>query len=387
MTPDRQTPPSRPGRTEPWRMERVVQRVPAHLGETSREPVSGWLVVAGLFLLILVSCGVLFIILDVPTRLRAFGIAQPTATRTPRVVTPMITTLPITLAPPSPTPGPTAATVKYKVKAGDTLSSISIKYKVSIQAIMVANSLKDETIRIGEELVIPLPTPTPAGGAMLPQPPALTTPTAITLHSSPAVGGPAATPGMTTHKIVRGDTLISIAATYGSSVDAIRIANQLDGDMLSIGQSLQIPTGAWTPTPVPTLVALVSPTPTSQFSYPAPSLMWPPDNYTLRGSKDTPTLSWIASATLKPNEFYVVHIDYTVDGIQKTPIVAQVRQGNSYKLDPANYPGSSASGTQFSWYVLIVSGPLTPTAQTRADLRGQGVASSPPSATWTFTWY
>ena len=102
MTPDRQTPrPSRPGRTEPWRVERMVQRVPAHLGETTPQPVSPWIVVAGVVLLIMVSCGVLAVLLDIPARLAGLGVQSvPTPTATPRVVTPAVTILPATLPPP-----------------------------------------------------------------------------------------------------------------------------------------------------------------------------------------------------------------------------------------------------------------------------------------------
>ncbi len=391
MTPDRPTPSSRPEHNEPWRMERMVQRVPAHLGEPTNEPASAWLVIAGIVLLIVVSCGVLFILLNVPERLKGFSIAAPpTATRTPRVVTPAVTTVPATLPPPTPSPGPTAVTVKYKVKSGDTLIMIASRYKVTVQAIMAANGLKDETIRIGDELTIPLATPTPPGGAFIPPPPvaSLSTPTAILLMASSPPTSPAATPGMLSHKVARGDTLISIAATYGSTVDGIRIANQLDGDFLSIGQVLQIPVGAWTPTPLPTSVAMVSPTPTSQFAYAAPNLMWPPDNYVLRGTKDAPTLSWIAAGALKANEVYVVHIDYSVDGVTKPPIVAQVRQGTSYKLDSEKvYPGTSQNGAQFSWYVMIVSQVPQTSPEVRAEARGTGIAASPPSPTWAFTWY
>lgn len=390
MTPDRPSSSSRPEHNEPWRMERMVQRVPAHLGETTNEPASAWLVIAGIVLLIVVSCGVLFILLNVPERLKGFSIGAPaTATRTPRVVTPGLTAVPATLPPPSPTPGPTAATVKYKVKSGDTLIMIASRYKVTVQAIMAANGLKDETIRIGDELIIPLATPTPPGGASIPQPPAasMSTPTTIVLIASSPPSS-AATPGMLSHKVARGDTLISIAATYGSTVDGIRIANQLDGDFLSIGQLLQIPVGAWTPTPLPTSVAMVSLTPTPQFPYAPPNLMWPPDHSVLRGTKDAPMLSWIAAGALRANEVYVVHVDYSVDGVTKPPIVAQVRQGTSYKLDPEKvYPGTSQNGAQFSWYVMIVSQGPQASSEARAETRGPGIAASPPSPTWSFTWY
>jgi len=57
--------------------------------------------------------------------------------------------------------GPTANT--YKVKRGDTLSSIARKFGVTLKALRKANGLaKDAVIRRGQVLVIPEAAPTPA---------------------------------------------------------------------------------------------------------------------------------------------------------------------------------------------------------------------------------
>ncbi len=386
MTPDRSTPPpSRPGRSEPWRIERMVQRVPAHLGETTHEMVPTWAVIAGVVLLVVVSCIVLSILLDVPSGLAGVS-PKPgaTATRTPRVVTPAVTVLPVTLPPASATPGPTAATIKYRVKAGDTLTSIAAKYHVSIQAIMTANSLKDETIRAGEDLTIPLPTPTPSSGAYLPPAspgPMASTPTIIALQAPPTSASPGSTPGVVRHIVVKGETLISIAALYGSSADSIRAANQLVGDMLSIGQVLQVPVGGWSPTAIPTTMVIPSATATLQFPYTAPSLIWPPEGQIIRGKDAAPMLQWVSSAILKADEYYVVHVDLI--GAKPKSIVRQVRQGTSLQLTPADYPGASANGTTCSWYVLIVSQPKLQTESSGTLI----YASSPPSEPRRFVWY
>ncbi|MBI4789559.1 MAG: LysM peptidoglycan-binding domain-containing protein [Chloroflexi bacterium] len=255
--------------------------------------------------------------------------------------------------------------------------------------------MKDDTVRIGEELTIPLPTPTPTGGAQLPQLPSnlgaaqlsLSTPTLLALQSPPTAA-PATPPGLVRHTVARGDTLSSIAAIYGSNVDSIRIANQLSGDMLSIGQVLQVPVGAWEPTPAP--VAAISPTatPTSQFAYTAPSLQWPPDNQVFQGSGGAPTLEWQSVAMLKAGESYVVRIDYAVNGVSKPPITAVVKQGTSYRIDPATYPGPNASGTEFKWYVVVVSqNSAAVSPQARASVSSPGIAVSPPSETRRFVWY
>ncbi len=376
-------PPSRPGRSEPWRVERMVQRVPAHLGETTPESVSPWVMLAGVVLLLVVACIILFIVLNNG----GFGFGAPVAatatpTRAPRQATPIVTVIPATLAPPTFTPLPTVPPVKYKVKSGDSLIAIAAKYKVSVQAIMTANNLKDETIRIGEELIIPLPTPTPPPNANPPAAPG-TTPTPISYQPPPSPAD-ASTPGVLRYTVKNGDTLSSIAAANGSTPDAIRIASQLDSDFLSIGQVLLVPLGAWTPPATLAPVMVASPLPTAQFAYAAPNLMSPSDKQAFRGKADLPKLEWISPGILKPNEIYVVHLDYTVNG-EKKSIVRQEKQGTSVTLKATDYPGANTSGTEFSWYVMVVSQPTT--ASKVPAQNPQTSASSPPSDSRTFRWY
>ncbi len=59
----------------------------------------------------------------------------------------------------APTPEPSPTPFTYKVKAGDTLSGIAAKYKVTVEDILAANpDLKDpNALQIGQVLVIPLP--------------------------------------------------------------------------------------------------------------------------------------------------------------------------------------------------------------------------------------
>jgi LysM repeat protein len=356
----------------------MVQRVPAHLGETTGDIVSPWVMIVGVALLILVVCAVLFVLLGGGARLGIGVSITATPTRPARTATPAITVLPVTLAAPSITVGPTAASIKYKIKSGDTLIGIAAKYKVSVQAIMAANGLKDDNIRVGDDLTIPLPTPTPPS---IPNPPPGATPTPISFLSPPNSASPAATSGVIRVVVKRGDTLSSIAGTYGSSIDAIRAANLLDNDLLSIGQELSVPIGAWTPTPSPAPTFIATATPTAQFAYAAPSLLTPADNAVLRGKQETPMLAWTAPATLKSNEFYVVHIDYQINDAPKS-IVQQVYQGTSVRLDPKYYPGANPNGTTFSWYVLIVNQPNGTKGPSP-----QVFASSPASPTWTFVWY
>jgi LysM repeat protein len=45
----------------------------------------------------------------------------------------------------------------------------------------------------------------------------------------------------TTYRVKAGDTLVGIAATYGTTVGAIQELNSLSGSDLKIGQLLKIP--------------------------------------------------------------------------------------------------------------------------------------------------
>lgn len=107
----------------------------------------------------------------------------------------------------------------YQVDPGDTLYSIAKSNGTSVEAIKKANNLSSNLLEVGQELTIP------SGGSVAP------TQTAEN-----------------TYKVVSGDTLYSIAARNGTTVDAIKMANQLSSDLLSIGQTLKIPTGAVAPT-------------------------------------------------------------------------------------------------------------------------------------------
>ncbi len=61
-------------------------------------------------------------------------------------------------ATPPPTPTPTPTPIFHIVQSGDTLSHISVKFNVSIEAIMERNGLDQQSIiRPGDKLIIPRP--------------------------------------------------------------------------------------------------------------------------------------------------------------------------------------------------------------------------------------
>ncbi len=114
----------------------------------------------------------------------------PSPTSTVNSPTPSATPLPVR---PSPTPDPIRempslrdSFERYVVRVGDTLNRIAFKYGVAMEQIRLANGLTDPNIlSVGQELIIPPPTPEPGGPniKILPDSELVFGPSTITLSS------------------------------------------------------------------------------------------------------------------------------------------------------------------------------------------------------------
>jgi LysM repeat protein len=151
-----------------------------------------------------------------------------------------------------------AASGTYVIQDGDTLGKIAEKFKIERKSLLEANRLSEgQPIYIGETLMVPGAAPAPAPApATVPAPApnanmAETGKPADAKKDSVVIGEtkkpeaapvPApATTGTKTHKIVKGDTLTSVAKKYNTSVESIKSANGLRSDIISLGQTLKIP--------------------------------------------------------------------------------------------------------------------------------------------------
>lgn len=101
----------------------------------------------------------------------------------------------------------TESTLLYIVQVGDSLYSIATKYNTTVQDLIELNNLKGNTISVGQEIRVPI----------------------------------GEQEEYITYVVKKGDNLYSIANTYNTTVDKIKTLNNLQTNLLSIGQVLKIP--------------------------------------------------------------------------------------------------------------------------------------------------
>ena len=119
-----------------------------------------------------------------------------------------------------------ATAAEYTIATGDTFTTIGKKFHLSAKAIGDANPGVEATkLRVGQKIHIPSgPAAAPSSGA-------------TTVASS---GGS----GDQMYTVKSGDTLSTIAKHYATTIRAIRAANNLTTDRITVGQKLKLPKGS-----------------------------------------------------------------------------------------------------------------------------------------------
>lgn len=164
-----------------------------------------------------------------------------------------LTSAPVATPPASPTTPPPAATppaagsaTTYTIVRGDTVSRIAVRFGVSTQSILTANGLGwSSIIYPGQRLAIPgtaAPQSQPAPQLTPPPTVELDPVVSVTPIETPPAPAPAPAPASTSYVIKTGDTLTSIAARFGVSIQAILSANGLSiSSIIYAGRTLVIP--------------------------------------------------------------------------------------------------------------------------------------------------
>lgn len=140
----------------------------------------------------------------------------------------------------------------HKVKRGESLREIAKQYGVSSTDIKRWNNLRRGKVKEGDELVINVVKREVAGASTAPTGKSTVTETKNKKSTYTASKEKSKTkskskkqkekaPKQKTHKVKQGDSLYKIAKKYGTSVAAIKKANGMKSDKLSVGKKLKIP--------------------------------------------------------------------------------------------------------------------------------------------------
>ena len=107
--------------------------------------------------------------------------------------------------------------ISYKVKKGETLSSISKKYNISKEELKASNNLKSNNLRLGQNLQIAQ---------------------AVVSTSNIAANKIEATP--ISYKVKKGETLSSISKKYNITEDELKAMNNLKSSNIRFDQELKV---------------------------------------------------------------------------------------------------------------------------------------------------
>lgn len=103
----------------------------------------------------------------------------------------------------------------HKIRNGESLSTIARKYHTTVSKLKELNGLKNNNIRAGKSIKVP----------------------GVGENYASTQGGAS----VKSHKVKSGETLGSIAMHYGVSVNALKKRNNLNSNLIRIGQVLKIP--------------------------------------------------------------------------------------------------------------------------------------------------
>lgn len=247
--------------------------------------------------------------------------------------------------------------LRHQIKQGETLLEIAAKYGVTVADVQAANNLSGTVIHAGETLSIPIPESLSENGN----------------------GNGAETISTTFNYAVRpGDTVISIAVRFGTTVAAVQEANGLGPDaIIRPGQGMRVPVSG-----VPSSILATSagaPASSGQDSdrvYLPLQIVGPEDGLEIAHSEDV-LFRWLSNTLLQESEWYVVYI-WPLDGLYELPPPVWTK-ATSYRLSSQWAPPLERAVT-YRWQISVV--------RVSADEEGGHSieAASDPGEVRSFVW-
>lgn len=311
------------------------------------------------------------------------------ATETPGVTArPTMAMATITPAPPTETPSPTPGPCMVTARSGDTVLGLAYQCghqdMAVVDLILEINGMGSATeLREGQTLEIPWPSPTPGGEAT--QPPEDGSTGDMEASQSDSAGGaeevtynefgtpdsaaqyadvePTLRPGQAWHTVSTGETILSIAYQYETSIETLSQINpevpflQCDyssptgGENCSVmlyeGQRIRVPVPLPTETPPPTPAGTLTPTPQPSPTVNMPYLISPEDGTHFFADEQV-TLRWGGTGVLGENDRYVVHVRDLETGQNYMALVRET----SYVL-PGGWQPDDLRKHRFEWAIGV----------------------------------
>ncbi|EIC21576.1 LysM peptidoglycan-binding domain-containing protein [Thiorhodovibrio frisius] len=106
----------------------------------------------------------------------------------------------------------TDSVVAYTLTEGEDIQTVAGNYDLTVEQILVTNGMETDEITVGTVIYIP--------------------PLHATGYFNPETG---------VYTVAAGDDLYEIARRFGTTVAALEAVNELSGDTIAAGQTLQIP--------------------------------------------------------------------------------------------------------------------------------------------------
>lgn len=305
-------------------------------------------------------------------------------TNTPRPTLALATVTPAPPTPtasPSPTLTPTQGPCVQQVQPNDDLYAVIARcghrhFDTMLSVVTELNGLDDPSrIQIGQNIVVPWPTPTLDPNATTAPESTEAGSTAGEVVAAQTDGaarssGIAPTPtemmleGVTWHQVVADENILTIAYLYNAN---LKVLSELNPEVtfsqcdfgsgsggptcivqLYIGQRLRVPAPTPTPTLSPTPSGSETPTPSATATFNAPSPLTPSDRAFFR-SDELITLRWVTSGSLAPEQSYLVRVED-----QTTQISYSAATRELYFIVPEQWHNQDSLRHDFIWSVSVV---------------------------------